>query len=69
MLTLTRKAYQEIKIEIPGDCRDGVERPPEIITIVVKEIRRNQIRLGIDAPKHIKVTRPEKGVADANHSS
>lgn len=46
MLTLTRKVGEKIKI---GDD----------ITIVVKEVRRNQVRIGIVAPREIKLYRGE----------
>lgn len=46
MLTLTRKAGEMIKV---GDD----------IEIVVKEIRRNQVRIGVVAPKNIPVHREE----------
>jgi len=46
MLTLTRKVGEKIRI---GDD----------ITIVVKEIRRNQIRIGIDAPREVPIYREE----------
>lgn len=46
MLTLTRKVGETIRI---GDE----------IQIVVKEIRRNHVRIGILAPKEIKIFREE----------
>ncbi len=46
MLTLTRKVGETIKI---GDD----------IEIVVKEIRKNQVRIGIVAPQHVKIYREE----------
>jgi carbon storage regulator len=46
MLTLTRKVNESIRI---GDD----------IEIVVKEIRRNHIRIGILAPKSVKIYRDE----------
>ena len=46
MLTLTRKVGESIRI---GDE----------IEIVVKEIRRNQVRIGIVAPKEIPIYREE----------
>jgi carbon storage regulator len=46
MLTLTRKVGESIKI---GDE----------IEIVVKEIRRNQIRIGIIAPRETPIYREE----------
>lgn len=46
MLTLTRKVGESIKI---GDD----------IEIVVKEIRRNQVRIGIVAPRDVPVYRTE----------
>jgi len=46
MLTLTRKVGETIRI---GDD----------IEIVVKEIRKNQVRIGIVAPKHVKIYREE----------
>lgn len=46
MLTLTRKVGETIRI---GDE----------IEIVVKEIRKNQVRIGIMAPRHVKVYREE----------
>lgn len=46
MLTLTRKVGESIKI---GDD----------IEIVVKEIRRNQVRIGINAPRDIQIFRGE----------
>lgn len=49
MLTLTRKPDESIII---GDGEDQIE-------VTVKEIRRNQVRLGITAPNHIKIFRKE----------
>ena len=46
MLTLTRKIGESIRI---GDD----------IQIVVKEIRRNHVRIGILAPKEVKIYREE----------
>jgi carbon storage regulator len=44
MLTLTRKVGERIQIG-------------EDVVIVVKEIRRNQVRIGIEAPKEIPIAR------------
>ena len=46
MLTLTRKVGESIRI---GDD----------IQIVVKEIRKNQVRIGIIAPREVKIYREE----------
>ena len=46
MLTLTRKVGETIRI---GDD----------IEIVVKEIRKNQVRIGIVAPREVKIFREE----------
>lgn len=46
MLTLTRKVGETIKI---GDN----------IEIIVKEIRRNQVRIGIVAPREVPIYREE----------
>lgn len=46
MLTLTRKVGEKILIG-------------ENIEIVVKEIRGNQVRLGVEAPREIGIMRPE----------
>ena len=53
MLTLTRKVGESIRI---GDD----------IEIVVKEIRRNHVRIGILAPKEVKIFREEvyKNIVD-----
>lgn len=50
MLTLTRKVGESIRI---GDE----------IQIVVKEIRRNHVRIGIVAPREIKIWREEVYIA------
>lgn len=47
MLTLTRKVGEKISV---GDD----------IEIVVKEIRRNQVRIGISAPKTVPIRREEQ---------
>ncbi len=49
MLTLTRKPEETIVIG------DG----PERIEVIVKEIRRNQVRLGIVAPENVRIFRKE----------
>lgn len=49
MLTLTRKPEETIVIG------DG----PERIEVIVKEIRRNQVRLGIVAPEDVRIFRKE----------
>ncbi len=49
MLTLTRKPEETIVIG------DG----PERIEVIVKEIRRNQVRLGIVAPDNVRIFRKE----------
>ncbi len=49
MLTLTRKPEETIVIG------DGAER----IEVIVKEIRRNQVRLGIVAPENVRIFRKE----------
>jgi carbon storage regulator len=59
MLTLTRKVGESIRI---GDE----------IQIVVKEIRRNHVRIGILAPKEVKIYREEVyrnilGETEPNH--
>jgi carbon storage regulator len=46
MLTLTRKVGETIKIG-------------ENIEIIVKEIRRNQVRIGIVAPREVPIYREE----------
>ena len=46
MLTLTRKVGESIRI--------GVD-----IVIVVKEIRKNQVRIGVVAPRDVKIYREE----------
>ncbi|AWV90692.1 carbon storage regulator CsrA [Bradymonas sediminis] len=46
MLTLTRKVGESIRI---GDN----------IEIIVKEIRRNQVRIGIVAPREVSIYREE----------
>lgn len=46
MLTLTRKVGESIRV---GDD----------IEIIIKEIRRNQIRIGIIAPKEVPIYREE----------
>ena len=49
MLTLTRKPEETIVI---GDGPDRIE-------IIVKEIRRNQVRIGILAPEDVRIFRKE----------
>ena len=49
MLTLTRKPEETIVIG------KGSER----IEVTVKEIRRNQVRLGITAPENVRIFRKE----------
>lgn len=49
MLTLTRKPEETIVI---GDGPDRIE-------IIVKEIRRNQVRIGILAPENVRIFRKE----------
>lgn len=54
MLTLTRKPEETIVI---GDGPDRIE-------VIVKEIRRNQVRLGIVAPENVRIFRKELIVRD-----
>ncbi len=49
MLTLTRKPEETIVI---GDGPDRIE-------VIVKEIRRNQVRIGILAPDNVRIFRKE----------
>ncbi len=49
MLTLTRKIEETIVI---GEGEEKIE-------VTVKEIRRNQVRLGVQAPAHVKIFRKE----------
>jgi len=49
MLTLTRKPEESIVIG-EGDSR---------IEVTVKEIRRNQVRIGIQAPENVRIFRKE----------
>ena len=59
MLTLTRKPEETIIIG------EGTKR----IEVTVKEIRRNQVRLGITAPEDIRIFRKElvdRGNAPSN---
>ncbi|MGN1072129.1 MAG: carbon storage regulator [Bradymonadia bacterium] len=55
MLTLTRKPEETIII---GEGSEQIE-------ITVKEIRRNQVRLGISAPDNMRIYRKELLVRDA----
>ena len=55
MLTLTRKPEEKIII---GEGSEQIE-------ITVKEIRRNQVRLGISAPDNMRIYRKELLVRDA----
>lgn len=54
MLVLTRKTGEKIMIEAPNG-----EGGTEVIEVVAKEIRRNQVRIGIDASEDIPVHREE----------
>lgn len=58
MLTLTRKVGESIRI---GDN----------IEIVVKEIRKNQVRIGIVAPREVKIFREEvyQNIVQENRAS
>ena len=58
MLTLTRKVGESIRI---GDD----------IQIVVKEIRKNQVRIGIVAPRDVKIFREEvyQNIVSENRAS
>lgn len=51
MLTLTRKRDERIIIDDP--------ELPYVIVIEVKDIRRNQVRLALDAPSHVRIWRKE----------
>ncbi len=50
MLVLTRKSQQKVTLELPN----GDE-----ITILVARIEGNKVRLGIQAPKKVKILREE----------
>ena len=58
MLTLTRKVGESIRI---GDD----------VQIVVKEIRKNQVRIGIAAPRTVKIFREEvyQNIVNENRAS
>ena len=56
MLVLTRKADEQILI---GDD----------IKITLVRVRGNSVRIGIDAPKHIRVVRGELAARDASQTS
>jgi len=58
MLTLTRKVGESIRI---GDE----------VQIVVKEIRKNQVRIGIVAPRNVKIFREEvyQNIVNENRAS
>lgn len=49
MLTLTRRPDETIIIKTGNEC----------VEIIVKEIRRNQVRIGIVAPENVKIFRKE----------
>lgn len=57
MLTLTRKIGESIRIG-------------EGIVVIVKEVRRNQVRLGIEAPSDVPIFREELlvRIEEANNS-
>ena len=50
MLVLTRREEQKIVIRMGTG---------EVIEIVVAEVRRNKVRIGIDAPPDARISRPE----------
>lgn len=50
MLTLTRKVGEDVVLEL----EDG-----QTIEVVVREIRRNQVRIGFRAPRKIQIHRGE----------
>ena len=50
MLVLTRKTNEAIIIELPNG---------EQVDIIVTQVRGNQVRFGIDAPKEVIVLREE----------
>ena len=52
MLVLTRRLNQAIMIGDPA-------KPDECIEVIVVEVRGDQVRLGIAAPKDVKVHRTE----------
>lgn len=49
MLILTRRVGESLKIDLGA----------EVITVTVIGVKGNQVRLGVDAPKHIAVHREE----------
>ena len=51
MLTITRKRDEQIIIDDP--------QTDYVITITIKDVRRNQVRLGIEAPRQVQVDRLE----------
>lgn len=60
MLVLTRKRQQGILFDIPGGGQ---------MRMMVIEIRRDKVRLGIDAPREIKVIRDDaKKTGAAEHA-
>lgn len=67
MLVLTRKVGEAIWLLVPGD---GPPEERRFATIEIKEIRRRQMRIGIDAdPDEIDILREELVADEPGHDA
>ncbi len=55
MLVLARKADENVFINVPPS------HLPTLVVVKVVQLERNRLRLGFNAPKAVRITRPEKG--------
>ena len=58
LLVLTRKIGEQIHVQLDDETS---------MLITVKNINRNQVRLLLEAPKHVRIERPERNNIDLDY--
>ncbi len=58
LLVLTRKIGEQIHVQLDDETS---------MLITVKNINRNQVRLLLEAPEHVRIERPERNNIDLDY--